>query len=99
MLNLLTEILPLCVLFSVAICNKKGTHVFMSMGKSQRSSVDDGGSVDYWGVVYEGSDVREGSVVCRGIVRWGIVTYDALGRDRRVVQRQETSVGCGQHGA
>lgn len=71
----------------------------------------DGGSVDYGGGVDDGGGVNNGSgvddgggVVGRGVVRGGVVrrgvmTDDALRGDCAVVHRQETSVGCGQHGA
>lgn len=66
----------------------------------------DGGGVDD-GSVDDGRSVEDGSVDngrgvhdWRGVVHGRVVAHDGLGRHRRrVVVRQETGVGGGQHGA
>lgn len=60
----------------------------MSVGKSDRGSVDYGGGV---------GDM-DGGIVRRSVVNRGIVTDDALGRHRCVVA-EKTGVGGCQHNA
>lgn len=71
--------------------------MFVSVTKSQWSGVGNGGSVDKGGSVDVGGGVDEGGGV--RVVDGGVVAHNALGGHRRVVYRQQASVGDGQHRA
>lgn len=71
----------------------------MTVGKSERSGVDNGSSVDQRSVVDDGCGVVRRRVMRGRVVRGSVVAHDALRRDGRVVEREQTCVGGGQHGA